>query len=86
MNTTPGLGTERRFEIISLGLGVFVRGQGHSLVLRDDVEAEALVDRVGDALDARLQFERLVRNDLRRRLVVGDHAKLTGFLGAKEKK
>ena len=45
-----------------------------SLVLGHDVEAEPLVDGVGDALDARLDLERLVGEDLGRRLVVGDHA------------
>ena len=46
-----------------------------SLVLGDDVEAEPLVDGVGDALDARLDLERLVGEHLGRRLVVGHHAK-----------
>ena len=46
-----------------------------SLVLGHDVEAEPLVDGVGDALDARLDLERLVGEHLGRRLVVGHHAK-----------
>ena len=46
----------------------------HSLVLWHDVETESLVDGVRDALDARLDLERLVGEHLGRRLVVGDHA------------
>ena len=34
------------------------------LVLRHDIEAEPLVDGVGDALDARLDLERLVGEHL----------------------
>ena len=53
----------------------FLLNLKHGPVFRDDIKAESLVDALADSLDAGLELERLVRHDLGRGLVVGDHAK-----------